>query len=196
MVDTGFIRPLLNDLINRSEGDINTNLVGADANLRRSVLNVLGKVHSGQTHGLYGYQKYISRQAIVDTADTTSLEHWGKVWKITRKPADKASGYVVFLGEEGTIIPSGTELSRANQATFTTQESVQIIGGTVSVLIKANVAGDFGNTAENVEISLLASIAGVSATGTAGALGIAGGADIETDGALLSRILEIGRAHV
>ncbi|MEP3245095.1 MAG: baseplate J/gp47 family protein [Sneathiella sp.] len=190
MVDTGFERPALTDLIDIATNSVNVNLVGADASLRRSVLNVLVTVLSGQTHGLYDFQKHISRQAIVDTATSDSLSRWGRVWQIERKPATFAEGLVEFTGEEGQVVFAGTEFRRNDDHIFTAAESAQVSGGVGTAMVKSNIIGDTGNTAPGQAISLMAPIAGISSACTVSSTGITGGADVEDDALLLGRILE------
>jgi len=190
MPDVGFQRPTLQELIDRAQNDVNSNIDGADAKLRRSVLNVLSAVVSGQTHGLYGYLNYIAKQAIVSTADNDSLVLWSKVWNISRKPSTKAAGEIVFTGIDGSVIPAGTEVRRGDDAVYVVDQSVAIAAGQASVNVTAQASGLSGNTDAGTQISLLAAIAGVVSTGSVANAGLVAGADIESDAELLIRVLD------
>lgn len=190
MADTGFTRPTLQELIDRAEADLNSRLDGADARLRRSVLNVLARVLSGQTHGLYGYQQYIARQAIVDTADTESLALWGLVWGIARKAASKATGSATFSGTDGAIVPAGTQIQRSDGETYETTASGTVAGGAVSVAIRAASAGDSANADAATQVSFATPISGIQSSGTIDGAGVTGGADTEDDDSFRGRILD------
>lgn len=184
-----FSRPDLATLIARAEADIETRLPGADARLRRSNLNVLARVHSGAAHGLYGYLDWIARQVIYDTAETELLERWAGIWGIGRKPAAPATGAATLTGTNGTVIPAGTRLVRSDAAEFLVDAEATVSGGTASVSLTADMAGQAGNTAAGSALSMASPIAGISATATVAVGGLTGGADIETDDLLRERFL-------
>lgn len=191
MADTGFTRPTLQQLIDRAEADMNTNLPAADARLRRAVLHVLARITSGQAHGLYGYQKHISRQAIVDTATTESLEAWGRVWGVTRKAATKATGTITFTSSsDGTVVPAGTEFQRSDGQGYTSTASATVAGGSITVTVKADTAGTDGNAASGVQASFVSPVAGIQGSGTVDAAGLTGGAAAEADSAYRARVIE------
>ncbi|MEP3246259.1 MAG: baseplate J/gp47 family protein [Sneathiella sp.] len=191
MVDTGFTRPSLSELITRAENDINTNLVGADAKLRRTVLNVLARLVSGQTHGLYEFQKYIARQAIVDTSDKEHLDRWSAIWEVSRKPASYAEGLVHFKGADGSEIPANTIVKRGDDVLFETQETGTVGGGYAAVTIRSVELGSDMNTDPDVTISLLNPLPGIDTKGgTVQSGGLTGGAEKEEDTSLLARILD------
>lgn len=185
-----FERPTLPELVSRAAADIESRLPGADAKLRRSNLNVLARTHSGAVHGLYGYIDFLSRQIFPDTAETSYLERWGAVWGIGRKPASFATGTVTFAGTDGTAVPAGTLLQRADGAEYATDAEVTIAGGTADATVTAQLAGADGNAAAGVELSLVNSIAGIEGTATVDADGLGAGADKETDASLRDRLLE------
>jgi len=184
-----FSRPDLATLIDRAEADIETRLPGADARLRRSNLNVLARVHSGAAHGLYGYLDWISRQVIYDTAESELLERWAGIWGIPRKAAAPATGPATLTGTNGAVIPAGTRLVRSDGAEFLVDAEATVAGGTASVTVTADVAGQDGNTVAGSALNLATPIAGVSAGATVAAGGLTGGADIESDDLLRERFL-------
>lgn len=111
---------------------------------------------------------------------------------LTRKPAVKATGQVVFTGTPGTIIPRGTQVSTVGSETapaifFTTTEEVTIgPDGTATVNIEAVEAGASGNVAAGTITLLAQSLQGVSSVNNPTAT--SGGLDEESDESLLERL--------
>ena len=166
MADVGFTRPTLQTLIDRSEADVNARLPGADARLRRSVLGVISRVLSGLAHGLYGFQDWIARQAIIDAAETEYLERWGVIWGVVRKAATKASGSVTFTGQNGTVVPAGSLIQRSDGVTYSTTAAATVADGSVSVQVLAETTGDAGNAASSTAMGFVSPVSGVQASGT------------------------------
>lgn len=190
MPDTGFTRPTLLELITVAEAEINASIPGADARLRRSVLGVLARVLAGQTHGLYEYIKWVSRQVIVDTASAESLQRHATIWGISRKAATAASGNVTFTGANGSVIPAGTEVRRADGAAYTTTAEATVAAGAATVGVTAAVAGVAGNAVPAIQVGLSSPVAGVNAAAVVAGAGLTGGTDEETDDALRERVLD------
>lgn len=184
-----FSRPPLTDLIGRIAADIESRLPGADAKLRRSVLNVLARVMAGSAHGLYGYLDFLAKQIMPDTAEAEYLERWASIWGIFRKPAAAARGDIAFSGTDGVTVPAGTVVQRSDGAEFTTDADGTIAAGTASVAVTAVTAGEDGNTQAASQLTLVNPIAGIDATALVETGGLSGGVDIETDAALLVRLL-------
>ena len=83
-------RPTLSTLIDRARGDINSRLDGADARLRRNVLDVLVRMHAGAMNDLYGLASQIALQIHPDTASADILARYAGRWGIVRKAATRA----------------------------------------------------------------------------------------------------------
>ena len=115
------------------------------------------------------------------------LERWAGIWGIGRKPAAPAIGSATLTGTNGTVISAGTRLVRSDAAEFLVDAEATVSGGTASVSLTADVAGQAGNTAAGSALSLATPIAGISADAIVAAGGLTGGADIETDDLLRAR---------
>jgi uncharacterized phage protein gp47/JayE len=181
-----FNRPTLLDLINRTRNDIVSRLPDIDI-LRRHNAEVYARSLSGAAHGLYGFIDWLSRQLIYDTAEGKWLERWASIWGITSKAAASASGSVTFTGSNGAVILSGTALAAYDGVLYETAAEGTIASGSAVVSVAAVSAGIAGNRAAGQTFTLQAPISGVSASAVAGAM--AGGADIENDDSLRSRLL-------
>lgn len=186
-----FARPTLTEIIDRIIADISSRVVGVDsAMLRRSLLGIVGRAEAGAAHQLYGYIDWVARQAIPDTAEAEWLERWAAIWKITRKPADFASGSVTFTGANGSPIPDGTIVQRSDGVQYATQGAAAISGSSATVPVLALVAGEAGNAGAGIAVSLLSPVAGVQSSAAVAAGGLTGGDDVESDERLLARLLQ------
>lgn len=183
-----FARPTLRTLIDRAVADINARLPGADARLPMSNLNVLAHVHGGAVHGLYGFLDWLSRQVIIDTAETEFLDRWAGIWGVPRKAAAPATGSVTFSGTTGSVVPAGTLLGRADGTQYQTTGEVTLVAGAATAGIVAAQGGAAGNMAAGT-LSLVSPVAGVDTSAQITAAGLTAGADTETDDALRARLL-------
>lgn len=186
----GFQRPTLDQLIERTEGDIEARLPEANARLRRSLLGVLARVLAGAVHGLYGYLDWLAKQLFPDTAEREHLERWAGVWGVARRPAAAATGEVRFTGEDGRVIPAGTQLQRDDGMEYATDAEAVIAGGESVVAVTAGSAGADGNAEAGATLQLVSAIDGVEGEATVAGDGLAGGADLESDSALRARLLQ------
>jgi uncharacterized phage protein gp47/JayE len=187
-------RPTLTDLRNQVAQDITAALPGSDALLRFSNLKITGDAQAFLAHLHYGYLDWIARQSVPFTATDEFLEGWAALKGIFRTPATQASGAVTFTGAAGAVIPAGAPLVRGDGATFTVQAGAAISGGGTAVVTAiadadpAGISGIAGNTAVGGVMTLGQAIAGVQSSGAVSSAFV-GGADIETDDSLRSRML-------
>lgn len=180
MSHTGFNTPTLTEIIDRAKGDINANVEGADARLRRSVIGVLATILAGGVKGLYDYNDWVSDQSNVLYADAENLDLWGSLWGVERKLATKATGDITFTGTNGTVVAVGVEVQRADGFKYIVTTGGTVAAGTVTVTVEANEAGIDGNALVGVQTTLVSPITGLDSTGTV--VSITGGADTEIDG--------------
>ncbi len=190
-----FSRPNLTDLRALVAQDIAAQLPGTDPLLRFSNLGILSRVLAGLSNLHYGYLDWIARQAIPATATDEYLEEWAALKGVTRAPATSASGTVTFVATAGSSVPTGTALTRSDGVACTvTSGATAGSGGTLTVSVEVNtdptgLTGAFGNCTQGTQFTLTAPITGVQSTGTA-ATQFTGGADIESDASLRSRMLQ------
>lgn len=194
-----YARPTLSDLRNQVAQDIAAGLVGSDPLLRFSSLNITGTAQANLANLHYGYLDWISLQAVPFTSTGEFLEGWAALKNVFRKPATQAGsvvpGKITFNGVPGTDIPLGTPLTRGDGVGYTsTADAVVAGGGTAVVSAIANadptgLTGAFGNCPVNTLMTLGQAIVGVQSNGTV-TTAFTGGADIEKDDSLLSRMLQ------
>jgi uncharacterized phage protein gp47/JayE len=185
-----FNRPTLSQLIDRVSGDFDARLPGADSRLRRSVLNVLGRVHAAATNGLYGFLEWCSRQLFPDTAEAEQLGRWAAIWGVRRKAALAADGPVAITGVDGALVPAGTVLVRSDGAEYRSTAAKIVAAGAASLPVVAIAAGIDGNAAAGQRLTFASPVPGVNASALVSAPGIVGGAEEEADEALRRRLLD------
>lgn len=186
-----YSRPTLSDLRTQVAQDV-VNAVGVGTNLlRRAVLRILADAQAGLAHLHYGYLDWIARQAVPFTCTDEFLEGWAALKGVTRKPATAATGTVTFSGAPGVIIPTATAVVRSDGVAYVTGDAVAVgSGGTATVTVTASEPGAAGNADAGVTMTLSAAIAGVQSAGVT-ATALTGGADVETDDDLRTRMLAV-----
>lgn len=138
--------------------------------------------------GLYGHQAWVFRQAFPDLADGDYMEKMANYRGLTRKAAAAATGTLRFNGAAGAAVPLGQQVSNAQGVAFvTTAAAVVGGGGTVDVAAAAVVAGVAGNQTNNTPATVDSPPNGVTSVATI--LSMTGGADVEDDASLLTRLL-------
>lgn len=183
-----YARPTLSELRLQTAADINAALPGVDALLPYSNLGILSDVLAALTHGHYGYLDWIALNQVPFTATGEFLEGWAGLKGITRKPAASAIGTATFTATTGTMIPAGTPLNRADGIGYFTSADAKSVAGVATVPVQALVGGVDGNANIGTTLTLATGISGVALSGAATSP-LAGGADVETDADLRSRML-------
>lgn len=184
-----FNRPTLADISGRIASDVEAELPGTDARLRRSNLGVISRVLAAAVHGLYGYLAYVARQVIVDSADGEHLERWAALRGIERKGGVFSSGLCGVTGATGAVVPVGASLRRADGAEYTVTAGATLVAGAATLTVRAKVAGVAGNCAPGTKLSFVSPIGSVSSTAVVGVAGLVDGADGEQDEALRARVV-------
>ncbi|MCU4119289.1 baseplate J/gp47 family protein [Variovorax sp. N23] len=192
-----YARPTLSELQSQVANDISSSLPGSDALLRFSNLGITGKAQANLTHLHYGYLDWIAKQAVPYTAEGEFLEAWAALKDVFRKSASVASGVVSFPATSGTV-PSGTSIIRGDGQAFVSTADATASAGTVLVPASAvadptGQTGAVGNTDVGTAMTLGQAIAGVQSNGTV-TTAFTGGADIEDDDSLRSRMLTAYRS--
>lgn len=185
-----FDRPTFAALLDRARTDIESRLTGADAYLRRSVEGVLSRVLTGLAHSLHGYlAEFLAKQLMPDTAIGAYLNRWASIWGITRNVATVSQGDCTFTGSDPTPMPAGTQI-QIGDYTYTTDVLATMSGGTLTVAVTSEDTGAATQAEAGQTASLTSPIAGIDSDGVVAAGGISDGANIESNEALLVRLLE------
>lgn len=183
-----FERDTLPRLIDQGAAEFETRLPGVLARLRNSAIGVINRVMAGGLSSLYKYAEYLSNQWWPDQADAEFLPLHGARWGKNRLPAAAATGSVQFAGVNGSVIPLGTVLQRADAVQYATTANGIVAAGVAVIEVEAVEAGQAGNTVTGISLTLTSPIAGVNSLATA-QTALAGGADVEGIEAWRARIL-------
>lgn len=182
-------RPTYAQIRQRYIATVETRLENADARLPLSDIDVTGHVVSEAASDLYDFGLRIADQILANTADVDDLEIIAADWDIYLKPAVPAAGPVTLprSGTPGSVVAAGTRLQLAGQD-YVVDADVVMVGASAEVMVTAALAGIAGNQPAGLSIALVSPIAGIAAKGVTGE--ISGGADAETPGQLLARLLQ------
>ncbi|MGJ7611161.1 MULTISPECIES: baseplate J/gp47 family protein [unclassified Variovorax] len=190
-----YSRPKLSELKNLVARDIESSLPGSDALLRFSNIGSTGKAQANLSHLHYGYLDWIAQQAVPWTAEDEFLEAWAGLKGVMRKATGQAGGSAKFPGDVGKLLPVGTPLIRGDGQTYTTNANATVDGtgfvtvAATAVADPAGLVGAAGNCASGVVLTLGVAIAGIQSGGVA-STAFTGGADVEQDDSLRTRMLE------
>ena len=159
--------------------------------LPRGILDALVGVLAGAEHSLAAYVAWAADQLLPDTAEAEFLDRWGTILGEPRKAAAYSAGEVVFTGAtNGSVIPAGTSLTRADGWPYESTASATVVATVATVLVASTRAGVLGDVDVGGILTLGAAISGVPSTGTVAAGGLSGGADSETDEQYRARVLD------
>lgn len=184
-----FVRPTLTEISDRVRADFVSRLALSGAVLRRSMVYVLSAVIAGAAHMLHGHLEYLAAQLFADTAEGQFLARLASLFGLTRTVAAFATGPIQFTGVNGTVVPIGSVLVRADGATYETDAEVTIAAGVAAATVTAVVAAEDGNTDAAVELTLESPIAGIDSAVPVQTGGLTGGADEESDEGLRTRLV-------
>ncbi len=187
----GYVKPTLEALKERAISELNSAIDGADAHLRRRVLNVIATICAGIGDEILRRAEYIIKQIYPQEADTPYLLKHGQKHKFPIKLPTKATGFISMTGTAGSVIISGTQIKRVDGWTYTTTEEAAIkSNGTCSVRVESMDFGADGNTSGGTLVALLSPIAGVNTQGYVDTDGITGGTDVEDIESYRGRLME------
>lgn len=187
-----YSRPSLTDLQTQVASDIASSVPGSDPLLRFSNLRITGRVQAGLAHLHYGYLDWVSKQAVPFTSTDEYLAGWGALKNTYLKQATSATGSATFSGSSGTIL-AGTQIVRGDGFIYTTNSDATVSGSSVTVAVTAVTPGANGNCDAGTVLTLGTAVTGVQSGGTAAAA-FTGGADVETQDAFYSRVMEAFQA--
>jgi uncharacterized phage protein gp47/JayE len=184
-----WITPTLRKTREMVRDDIAASLYGA-AFVGNNVLRVMADAMAGLAHHTLRFVDWLSLQLLADTAETEWLDRHGQIWLVNadgtvgRKQASYALGTVTLTGVVGTVVPAATPLTGNNIDYETLQEVVLGESGT-DVRVRALDAGKAGNAPLTLQLTTQP----VGVNGSASVVELDGGADIENDNDLRTRVL-------
>lgn len=184
-----FVRPTLAEIAVRVRADFVSRLELVGAVLQKSVVHVMSMVIAGAAHMLHGHLEFLSEQLFADTAESSFLVRLASLFGLDRQPAAFAGGPVEITGTNGTVIPAGTVLVRADGLTYETDAEVTISAGVAAVEVTSTVASEDSNTEAGVVLSFESPVAGADAEVEVAVGGLVDGADEEDFEVLRARLI-------
>lgn len=185
-----FITPDFKTFRAQMLGDLQAASFAEHGFMPHAVLKEIANATANIAYCSVQYLDYIALQVTPATATDQYLEMWGQVRGVMRRDAAQAHGTVVFTGTAGTTIPAGTVVSRIDGITFRTTEA-GVVGASIPVVSESG--GAITNTAAGTTVNRVTMILGVNPVATVGVIGISGGADMEDDEDLRTRVLAAWR---
>lgn len=171
-----------NEEISEIQADMLNEMPKTYSKLKGTWLWEMFKAFAIKIFELLGLLTETANKLNIENLQGDELDAYVKQWTdITRKKAQRASGYIDVTGE-GTIY-AGTLVASENTQ-YEVMNDIKI-SGTVEVPIVATVAGESGNAAINTITTMVTSNANVKSI--TNPKPIEGGADEETDEALRDR---------
>lgn len=183
-----FNRPTLEALVARVEGDLKTGL-GVITLLRRSFLKVIARALAGIGHLLFGFLKYIEKNAFPDTAEGEWLFRWASFWGVLQKAATFAKFTATVTGTPGTVIPINRVYRRTDGVEYTVDAEVTLSGPTGTISLTAVLPGRSGRVSVADEISILSPIAGLQPNAVVAAITIEA-ENLESEDSLRARLVD------
>jgi uncharacterized phage protein gp47/JayE len=186
---SNFERPTPAQLIARVQSDIESEVDGVSAQVRRRPEHGHARAVAGVAHGLHGHLAWVAEQILPDQAAERFLLRWADLFGLSRKPATAASGTITVTGSGGTL-PAGTEWLRvADGMSFTTDAEVApVTSESVAITAAVGFEGAAGNLTAGTKLQLVSNIAGIDSEATV--VSLAGGTDIESPDDLRDRLLD------
>jgi uncharacterized phage protein gp47/JayE len=197
-----FALPTLAELRRQAEADMEAGLRAARPDIDpaaiaravRSERSVLGIIVRTQAQALFAnhlHLRWWGDQYLPDTAEAEFLVRHSGIWGVERRPAVRAVGQATLAGTPALVVPAGVQMTNANGATIETTAAGILSGaGAATLPVRAVEGGTAGNAAGLAVLPLISPLPGLAAqAATLTADGLAGGAEIEDDEALLGRVL-------
>lgn len=170
-----------------------TAAIGGGIILGNSVLRVISDSMAGLAHLTLRYIDWLSRQFLPDTAETEWLDRHGDLWLVNadgstgRKEATLATGTVIAIGTQGTVVPLGTVFRGDGDQGFESTALTVVDSLPTSIPVRALVSGITGNLEPGTTLGFETPILNINSSVTVEV--ISGGADRENDDDLRARVL-------
>ncbi len=153
--------PSLSQIRSRVEADIAAQLPNANPRVRGSIFRAMILSFALRVNAVGVLLRQAVDEAFPQTATGEQLERFAAVSGLTRNPASKASGQIVFQGSPGSIVPLQSLVNGPGGEEYRTLASVTMADQSISVtslsssagIATAVVAGHSFATGQDVAIS-------------------------------------------
>lgn len=153
--------PTLSALIARVNSDMVAGL-GAAARVRRSLAYVAGRAIAGVSHGMYGALQRAVQELHPFTAESYGILFWAGVLDIQRGAAVASVVTATLEGTPSTVVPAGTQATRADGVLYALASAATIGGGgTVDADWTCLAPGTDGDCTAGQILTLTSPVSGV-----------------------------------
>lgn len=128
-------------------------------------------------------------QLFPDTAEREYLDRHASIWGVSRIPAAAASGPASWQAQPGAIVPAGALVRRTDGVQYRTELGGTELNGRIDLQLECLTFGAAGNADPGTLLNFMTTSAGVAVQGVVTEPGIAGGANEQSDDALLQAVL-------
>lgn len=174
---------ILNRMINNVPSDVDT----SEGSLIYDALSPASKEIAQQEIKLDQVLNRVFASTAAANGYSTELENRCAEFGLTRKMGTQATGQAIFIGSDNSLIPIDSIIQAAGGLQFKTTTAGVITGGAATVDIQAVNIGSAYNVLTNTITQIPTAISGI--TGVKNTNVTSGGTDVETDTALLKRLL-------
>ncbi|MEM7608181.1 MAG: baseplate J/gp47 family protein [Myxococcota bacterium] len=139
-----FVRPSLEEIIDRVRQDFETKFTNAAVRLRKTVEDVIARSLAGVSHGLHGHAASVYRQQFPQTADPAGLALWAEMLGVERRIGEFSRGIVI--SNANGFVPIGHVLVSTDGQEFEIEYEIDTLPGQQAEFhIKARERGREGN---------------------------------------------------
>jgi uncharacterized phage protein gp47/JayE len=191
--------PSLTDCLQSARAAFRAALPGADAWVWPNNIGPSAKVVGGAQWLVYQRLDYVGRQAFALFAEGKYLDDHGAELNLPRKLASAASGNVAIIVSGPAAFAVGGAFARFDGMAFVATAAVSSVSAGVLLVPVLGPAGASSTTQAGAPMTILSGLTGAGATGATATVdgnGLAGGADIEPDGAPQTRDLSTYRGRI
>lgn len=183
-----FYRPTLEQIIARVTSDVEYEMGSTAARIPGTIEYALVRGVAGLSHNLHGRLAQIAKDAFPHSAEDVEMQKWAAFFDVFRIPAVPSLGVLLFNGTNGSAIPVGTRLVRADKREYKTIEAAVIAGGEAQVAAESVLPGLGADVLPGATFTLKDPLEGVYLYAQT-ATGFAGAADLELYRDLRRRLL-------
>lgn len=159
--------PTTTEIKDRIISDIESYIGQSTPILPKAFNIVLAKALAGVFTILYRFALWAIDQIFTVTQDEDSLITKGNQYGIIRKPAVQAVAVVGFTGDNGAVIPEGTQFrGNLNGLVYQLQSALTIAAGVASGNLICLTSGSDGTLLAGNILTIISPIAGINNTGT------------------------------
>jgi uncharacterized phage protein gp47/JayE len=179
--------PTLQQCVERARAAFRANLAGTDAWLWPNNVNPTAKVIGQLASQVFGFADHILRQAFALTADGKYLDRHGAQINLGRLAPAPSNGPVALTFAAAISVANGAIFQRSDGVQFKATAAASLAtAGTFTVPVISTTTGSTTVTIPGTSLTPISGVTGAgaaAATAVVGTGGLAGGADVEQDGA-------------